>query len=367
MAYREPLATTTQPGIITVGAGLVITPQGVLSTTAVAASFSTTANTPQVTTSADGLTIVDSMTLVPGAGTYLATFNADTSLVPETGSITAQAATDVNTLAAALAALPGGVPHVAIFGNGEVLAPGVYDTVGAATIQGVLTLDGGGDPNAVFVIRSAGAITSVAASSVVLINGAQPQNVFWRSTGATALGAATTFVGTAVAVGGAAGAGAATSINGRLLSTTGAITTDTNVITRPLGVGVIPVGVLQTFALFTAVGNVTNTGTSVINGDIGTNLGVISGYGLPTVVNGNIYPQGAQGLGPVEANFGIYVNGVLVTNSQRTEGSDTSLPYQVMPLQATVVALAGQTVNVRSTVVTGQLTVRNRIFTLLKV
>lgn len=368
MSYRQPLATTLLPGTVTVGAGLAITPQGVLSTVGGggAVGFSVASAVPQITTSVDGTTPVTGLTIIPGAGTYQVSANINYSLIPDAGSITAQAATDVAALAATLAALPGGVPHGAVFGLGEVLAPGVYDTVGAAAIQGVLTLDAAGDPNAVFVIRTAGALTSVAASQVLLINGANPANVFWRSTGATALGAATTFAGTVVATG-AAGAGAATIIDGQLLSTTGAITTDTNVVSRPLTVGVIPVGVLQTFALFTAIGNVTNTGTSVITGDIGTNSGVISGYDLPTVVIGNIYPPGAAGVGPVIAQFEVFANGVLVPVSTRVINSDTTIPSNIATLQATATVLAGQAIDVRSTVNTGTLTANNKILSLIQV
>ena len=370
MSYRQPLATTTQPGTVTIGAGLAITPSGVLSATGSGGTvgFSTNATTPQTTTSTDGVTIVDSMSLIPGAGTYQVAFNTNYSLVPDsTISITAQAATDVVLLAATLAALPGGVAHVAVFGNGEILTPGVYDTVGAAAIQGVLTLDAGGDPNATFVIRTAGALTSVAASQVLLVNGANPANVFWRSVGATALGAATTFAGTVVAVGGAAGLAAGSTMTGRLLSTTGNITTDTDTVSVPLTPGVIPIGVLSTFALFTATGNITNTGTSVINGDIGTNTGAITGYGLPTVVNGNIYPAGSSGLGPVSANFAVYANGVLVANSLRTVSSATTIPGNIAALQAVATVLAGEAIDIRSTVELGILTVNNRILSLIGV
>jgi hypothetical protein len=47
-------------------------------------------------------------------------------------------------------------------------------------------------------------------------------------------------------------------------------------------------GTAANFAIFTSNGAVGNTGTTVITGDIGTNLGAVSGFGPPTVVNGNI-------------------------------------------------------------------------------
>jgi hypothetical protein len=47
-------------------------------------------------------------------------------------------------------------------------------------------------------------------------------------------------------------------------------------------------GTAADFAVFTSNGAVGNTGTTVINGDIGTDLGAISGFGSPSVVNGTI-------------------------------------------------------------------------------
>jgi hypothetical protein len=47
-------------------------------------------------------------------------------------------------------------------------------------------------------------------------------------------------------------------------------------------------GTAENFAMFTTIGALGSTGTSTITGDIGTNGGAISGFGAPTVVNGNI-------------------------------------------------------------------------------
>jgi hypothetical protein len=48
-------------------------------------------------------------------------------------------------------------------------------------------------------------------------------------------------------------------------------------------------GAAGSFALFTAVGAVNNSGPTVINGDIGTNAGAFSGFPLGVVVNGSIH------------------------------------------------------------------------------
>ncbi len=47
-------------------------------------------------------------------------------------------------------------------------------------------------------------------------------------------------------------------------------------------------GTAERFVLFTSAGAVENTGISVFNGDIGTHVGAITGFGPPTVVNGSI-------------------------------------------------------------------------------
>ena len=49
-----------------------------------------------------------------------------------------------------------------------------------------------------------------------------------------------------------------------------------------------PLGVAASFALFTAVGAVNNSGPTIINGDIGTNAGAFNGF-PPGVINGNIH------------------------------------------------------------------------------
>lgn len=52
-------------------------------------------------------------------------------------------------------------------------------------------------------------------------------------------------------------------------------------------------GTATDFALFTSNGAVTNTTTTTITGNIGTNLGAISGFDPPSIVNGIIYTQDA--------------------------------------------------------------------------
>lgn len=331
--------------------------------------LSTTTSAPQVIDTGTSSVFLTEMTLTsPITANFQAVFTATYSIVAPDIDITATAAADATALAAQVAALPGGVLHGAVFGNGEILTPGVYDVVTPAAIQGILTLDGGGDPNALFVIRVVGALTSVAASQVILTNGATANNVFWVSQGATALGANTVFAGTALAVGGAASIGNASVVNGRLLSTLGAVNTDTSIVTEP-GATTTPIvlGTLQTFALFTANGAVANTGPSIINGDIGTNVGAISGFGLPTVVNGNIYTPGSLVGGPVSADFGIYLNNVLLPASLVTVSSPVSINSATVATSAAVSLTTGDVVTAQATAILGTLTVFTRTLSLQQV
>ena len=107
---------------------------------------------------------------------------------------------------------------------GGSLPPGVYNATTAMgfTAGGTLTLDGGGNPDAVFIFQIGGALSVGASAQVALINGAQPCNVFWAVNGATTIGATSKFAGTVMtAVGVTVGAGSR--VNGRLLAA-GAIT-----------------------------------------------------------------------------------------------------------------------------------------------
>jgi uncharacterized repeat protein (TIGR01451 family) len=105
---------------------------------------------------------------------------------------------------------------------GLTLTPGVYCTGAAAGITGTLTLNFEGDPNAFFLFRINGALTTAAASAVHVIDtGAGREtcapNTFWALNGAAGFGAATHFTGTILA-NGAVTSGAGTTTTGRLLA-----------------------------------------------------------------------------------------------------------------------------------------------------
>lgn len=110
---------------------------------------------------------------------------------------------------------------------GTTLSPGLHTIAGAASNTGTVILDGGGDPNAVFVFQINGALAFAAGSHVVLTNGAQASRVFWQVNGAGAIGANADFAGTLMALD-AVAVGAGSVFNGRAFARNGALTLDAN-------------------------------------------------------------------------------------------------------------------------------------------
>jgi hypothetical protein len=98
----------------------------------------------------------------------------------------------------------------------------VYAIAAAGSIAGNLILDAGGNANAVFIFKFAGAFTTGAFTTVSLINNASACNVFWIAEGAISMAASTTMRGTLIANNGAASMGADGILEGRLMSTAGA-------------------------------------------------------------------------------------------------------------------------------------------------
>ena len=121
-------------------------------------------------------------------------------------------------LATAYADVAGRAPSMNFSGDlgGRVLHAGVYHTVAALAVTGILTLDGEGDPNAVFIFQTEAALNTAAGSSIALINGAQASNVFWQVAGAAGTGALSSFSGSILAAG-AVTLGAGTVLTGRAL------------------------------------------------------------------------------------------------------------------------------------------------------
>jgi Ice-binding-like/Bacterial Ig-like domain len=149
----------------------------------------------------------------------------------QTGSATAPAETDLGTAYNEVLNRPAGTPLVVSAATPVTLSPGLYTSAAAVAITaaGGVTLDAGGDPNAIFVFQVGGALTLAAGAEVNLTGGAQASHVFWQVNGAATLGANATFSGTIMATA-AIGVGAGAEVNGRALSLNGAIGLNDNQI-----------------------------------------------------------------------------------------------------------------------------------------
>ncbi len=112
------------------------------------------------------------------------------------------------------------------------LGPGVRNFDTTAQLTGTLTLDAGGNSAARFDFLIGTTLTSAAASSINLINGARADNVYWRIGTSSTLGAGTVFSGSLLADQSIT-LNAGASVSGRLFAINGTTTLDNNAITDP--------------------------------------------------------------------------------------------------------------------------------------
>ena len=110
------------------------------------------------------------------------------------------------------------------------LTSGVYKFASTAGLTGTLTLDGQNDPNSVFVFQVGSSLSTLALSSVLLINQASACRIFWQIGSSATLGAGSSFSGSVVALTSIALTAGAT-VSGRVLALNGAVTMDTNRVT----------------------------------------------------------------------------------------------------------------------------------------
>ena len=117
--------------------------------------------------------------------------------------------------------------------GGSTFPAGVYHTLAQPSlgITGNLTLDGNGDPNAVFIFQIASTLTT-ASGQVNLIGLAQSKNVIWQVGSSATLGINTKMSGNIMAQASITLNTGAT-LNGRALARTGAVTLDTNTVVVP--------------------------------------------------------------------------------------------------------------------------------------
>lgn len=121
--------------------------------------------------------------------------------------------------------------------GGLTLAPGLYVNSSTSGISGtgangILTLNAGGNPNAVWIFKMGSTLITTAGTSIVLAGGAKAKNIYWSVGTSATLGTNSVFFGNILAdqsITLTTGA----SLTGRALTRVGAVTLDTNVVTKP--------------------------------------------------------------------------------------------------------------------------------------
>jgi LPXTG-motif cell wall-anchored protein len=145
------------------------------------------------------------------------------------------AATAQASLTAAYVDAAGRAPTGTTLGGsmaGGTFVPGVYNATSSLGVSGAVTLDGQGDPNAVFIFQVGDALTTASNTAFVLTGAAQACNVFWQIGSSATLGTTNTFVGTMMALT-TITVNTGTTVAGRALARNGAVTLDSNVFSNP--------------------------------------------------------------------------------------------------------------------------------------
>ncbi|KAF1844473.1 uncharacterized protein K460DRAFT_388280 [Cucurbitaria berberidis CBS 394.84] len=131
--------------------------------------------------------------------------------------------------------------------GGQTLVAGTYTAAAAVGLTGTLTLDGGNNPDSLFVFQIGSTLTTATSAQVVLINGAQACNVFWQVGVSATLGTTTTFVGNILAYtsislnNGVTVAGGLYALNGAVTLNNDQVTIQTCAITTTTSAVVPPV------------------------------------------------------------------------------------------------------------------------------
>lgn len=152
--------------------------------------------------------------------------NVTGTIHPIPDGSTAACASDLLTVYNHLNTLPYDVEllYPAQFGHNLVLTPHTYLLNAAAVLTDTLYLNAQDNTNAIFVIQVNGALSTSTYSKVLLVNGAQAKNVFWKIDGAVSINDYSVFSGTIICNNGAIDLTTGVILNGRALTTTGTLT-----------------------------------------------------------------------------------------------------------------------------------------------
>ena len=178
---------------------------------------------------------------------------------------------DLTTAYNAAAAAPSTANVTGVDLGGKTLTPGVYTAAAAMSLTGTAPLTLSGTADSVFIFQAGSTLITGANSSVVLSGGVQSSNVFWQVGSSATLGTGTAFKGNILALTSITVTTGA-SVDGRALARNGAVTLDTNLFGRAPPASSSPTVTLGTAAAASVLAGtgVTNTGPSVLNGDLDT-------------------------------------------------------------------------------------------------
>src|SRR5688572_26424219 len=194
--------------------------------------------------------------------------------------------------------------------GGRTLTPGIYCFAASAPLNGVLTLDAQGKPDAVFIFQIGSTLLAAINSSVRVINGAQDANVFWQVGSSATLAAGVVFRGNIIALASIT-LSQGTRVSGRALARTAAVTMDASTVSVPSGViatatttpvnataAATPVPSLGGARAFAVLGasTVTSTGASTVTGDLGVSPGTAVTGLPPGTMTGTLHAGDAVAL-----------------------------------------------------------------------
>jgi uncharacterized repeat protein (TIGR01451 family) len=239
--------------------------------------------------------------------------------------------------------------------GGLTLVPGVYCFLSSAALTGTLTLNGGGDPNAVWIFQIASTLITASNASVLVENGAQNCNVFWQVGSSATLGTGTNFIGNILALASITLTTDAT-LSGRALAQNGAVTMDSNTVavsacalrtippmpptvSKAFSPATVPAGAGSTLTLTLSNANATAATLSssltdtlptgvVVSGTATTSCGgtLATTSGSVTMSGGAIPANGSCTITvPVTAaNGGVYINALPIGALQTSNGSNAA-------------------------------------------
>jgi hypothetical protein len=252
----------------------------------------------QAVTNTGSSTINGDLGVSPGAAVTGFPPGTVNGTIHEADAVAAQAQLDLTT---AYNDAAGRTPFVAVPADltGLTLTPGVYNNSSALALTGALTLNAQGNPSAVFIFQAGSTLITGSGSSVNLINGAQPCNVFWKVGSSATLGTTTSFVGNILALS-SISMDSGVTLDGRALARNGSVTLINDTITAA-----------QCATPLTTTGTGSGSGTGTGSGTTtGTGGGTGSGKALLQTTPSSLTKPGSDAC--VSKAFKVTVSGKLI-------------------------------------------------------